>query len=955
MQEVVRILGDVSRALAYAHQQGVVHRDIKPDNVLLSAGTAVVTDFGIAKAISASRTGSGSETLTQVGTSIGTPAYMAPEQAAGEPDVDHRADLYAFGCMAYELLTGRPPFEGTATHKILAAQISQAPKPIDQVNPAVPTSLASLVMQCLAKDPDERPGDAGALTRVLDGVISGGPVSAMPMDAANWTVMLRRALLAWGAAFGVVLLAARLAVSALGLPDWVLPGSGLEMLLGLPVILLTAFVHRASYRALTATPTRTPGGSAREPGPIATMAMRASPLVSWRRTTIGGVFALVAFVLVVSGFMVMRVMGIGPAASLLSAGKLSERDPLLVADFQTPVTDSALSRVLAEAMRTNLGESRVVSIVPAGAVVAGLQRMRMPADTILTAELARELAQREGIKAIVAGSVAPLSSGYAVSARLIATQSGEPLATAQETVNGASDLIAATDRLSRTLREKIGESLKLVRAAPPLAQVTTSSLEALKKYAEGVRANDVEGDYVKAIRSLREAIAIDSMFGMAYRKLGTAMGNATGIGVVRSTAAERRAIFDRAYELRDRMTERERLLATAGYYSTGPHPDRGKAVAAYEALLGRFPDDGPSLQNLAQVLHGRREFARAESLYLRRIELDSTVQFAPFNVIFAQLSQGKLDAAKASLARAERLFPAHPRIDGTLATIAYFEGQVDSFASILQRRRLDSVEVVRVNSNYGLIALSRRRGKLAEAQRMLRSFRASSPGGGSGAALLDSLDLAQARLWFLDRPDELVRRVDASLRAHPLPSMPTGARPYPRLIRLYAAAGNADRARVLLAAYETAVSDTVERRLNERLFDLSRARIALADGRYREAIDLFRASEQGPDGPRNDCLTCLDPEVGFAFDRLNMADSTIAAYEHFLTAPDPIRWDSDSWELARILRRLGELYEAKGDRQKAVSYYQRFVNEWKDADPELQPRVTEIRQRVARLSDVERR
>src|SRR5688572_27446526 len=223
MQEVVRILGDVARALAYAHDQGVVHRGIKPDNVLLSAGTAVVTDFGIAKAISASRTGSGSETLTQVGTSIGTPAYMAPEQAAGEPDVDHRADIYAFGCMAYELLTGRPPFEGTATHKILAAQISQTPVPVDQVNPSVPASLASLVMQCLAKDADDRPRDAASLTRVLDGVNSGGAVPAMPMDVANWTVMLRRALVAWGAAFGLVLLGARLAVSALGLPDWVLP------------------------------------------------------------------------------------------------------------------------------------------------------------------------------------------------------------------------------------------------------------------------------------------------------------------------------------------------------------------------------------------------------------------------------------------------------------------------------------------------------------------------------------------------------------------------------------------------------------------------------------------------------------------------------------------------------------------------------------------------------------
>src|SRR5512146_406472 len=108
--ESVSILRDVARALAYAHERGIVHRDIKPDNVLLSRGTAVVTDFGIAKAIVASQTHSGAPTLTMTGVAIGTPAYMAPEQAAGDPDTDHRADIYSFGCLAYELLAGRPPF-----------------------------------------------------------------------------------------------------------------------------------------------------------------------------------------------------------------------------------------------------------------------------------------------------------------------------------------------------------------------------------------------------------------------------------------------------------------------------------------------------------------------------------------------------------------------------------------------------------------------------------------------------------------------------------------------------------------------------------------------------------------------------------------------------------------------------------------------------------------------------
>jgi eukaryotic-like serine/threonine-protein kinase len=123
--DAVKVMGDVARALAYAHERGIVHRDIKPDNVLLSGGTAVVTDFGIAKAINASRTDSGvsGTTLTQLGTALGTPAYIAPEQAAGDPSTDHRADFYAFGCTAYEVLTGRPPFIEKTPQRLLAAHM----------------------------------------------------------------------------------------------------------------------------------------------------------------------------------------------------------------------------------------------------------------------------------------------------------------------------------------------------------------------------------------------------------------------------------------------------------------------------------------------------------------------------------------------------------------------------------------------------------------------------------------------------------------------------------------------------------------------------------------------------------------------------------------------------------------------------------------------------------------
>src|SRR5688572_27817382 len=149
------VLRDVARALEYAHAHGVVHRDIKPGNILLAGSAAAVTDFGIAKALHAARTVEtpepATETLTRAGTSVGTPAYMAPEQAAGDPDVDSRADVYAWGVVAYELLAGALPFVGSSAHDLVRAHIGEAPQPLGDRAPDLPPALSALVMRCLEK------------------------------------------------------------------------------------------------------------------------------------------------------------------------------------------------------------------------------------------------------------------------------------------------------------------------------------------------------------------------------------------------------------------------------------------------------------------------------------------------------------------------------------------------------------------------------------------------------------------------------------------------------------------------------------------------------------------------------------------------------------------------------------------------------------------------------------
>ena len=184
--DAVRLLRDVLEALAAAHAQSIVHRDIKPDNILISAGHALVTDFGVAKAVSAAASMPDSVTATSV--VVGTPLYMAPEQAAGDPNVDHRADLYALGAVAYEMLTGRAPFGSLPPQRVLAAQVTEAPEPVTRHRPSLPPELAALVMHCLEKRPADRPQSANELLRELDVVTSGAGTAASagrPVTAAR--------------------------------------------------------------------------------------------------------------------------------------------------------------------------------------------------------------------------------------------------------------------------------------------------------------------------------------------------------------------------------------------------------------------------------------------------------------------------------------------------------------------------------------------------------------------------------------------------------------------------------------------------------------------------------------------------------------------------------------------------------------------------------------------------
>ena len=958
INEAVAILREIAKALAYAHERGVVHRDIKPDNVLLTGGTAVVTDFGIAKALSASRTGdSGHETrgsLTQVGVSIGTPMYMAPEQAAADPNTDARADIYSFGCVAYELLCGHPPFVGMPPQRLLAAHMSERPTNIADLRRDTPPVLAELVMQCLEKDPGRRPNSASDVVRLLDvATTTSGSAEATSAVLLRGRVPMRMALAGWAGMFLAAWILAKAAIVGIGLPSWVLPGALIVAGLGLPAILFTAYVQRVAHKALTATPTLTPGGTPIAYGTMATIAVKASPHVSWRRTLRAGMMAFGAFVLLVGGFMVLRALGIGPAGSLLASGRITAREPVLVADFVVRNGDSTLAGVVSEALRASLSQSSAITLVSPATVAGALQRMQRPTNERLALPLARDLAQREGIKAIVDGDVAQLGTGYVVTVRLVTADSGVVLASVQKAVDGPKELIAAADVIGRELRGKIGESLRSVQNAPSLAQVTTPSIEALRLYSEGARAYDLESDHQKAIARLSQAVTIDTAFAMAWRKLGSVY-NAAGYP---AEAAD--SVLAKAFKFRDRLTPHERLATEGSYYYSGPGRNRGRAAAAYEQMLAEG-DSVIAANNLGLIEASRRRYARAESLFRANMRVNHNL--LPYiNILDVQSASHRPAAESASYVEGLKTFqtPAQQTsLTATHASVLASAGQYDAAERLADSVARAGVGAARIDGTSTLMLLAAIRGRIHEVpQRMAALRRMTQSRNYVGAAVFDSASIAFIDAAVLDQPARAVKRLDAALAATPMTAISQSNRDYDFLARAYAAAGRPDRARALVAAHAAQVRDTARLRYDQAAMHRSAAAIAMAEKDYPAAIREYWKSDTAEDGlPSADCNGCAQLGVATAYDRMNQPDSAIAHLERFLSEPEFGRtWMVDFYARGPATRRLGELYEAKGDRAKAAHYYGQFVDLWKNADPELQPQVADVKKRLARLSDTEKR
>jgi eukaryotic-like serine/threonine-protein kinase len=752
-------------------------------------------------------------------------------------------------------------------------------------------------------------------------------------------------------------------VDRLGLPDWAFFGMLVLLVIGVPVIVATAIAqHRAREEADTQAGAPSPASrDAAAPDASASVGRSAEAAVpagagkpaagsapvtgprwlTWRNAFAGGVSSFAILVVVVAVFMGMRTMGIGPAGSLVAAGVLDRSERILIADFQSQTGDTLLAGAVTEAFRIDFEQSRIVQVVETGAVRSALLRMQRSPDAPLHPALALELAEREGIKAVMTGEINTAGRTFVVSARLLSADGENVLVSLRETARDSAAIISAIDRLSNRMRERIGESLRTIRAGEPLAQVTTSSLAALRKYSQAVRALDIERDPEKGIPLLEEATALDSMFAMAYRKLGVAMTN-------QNEPRERwLPVYTRAFELSDRLPDRERYMTQAAYYKYVQN-DNDRAIATYRTLLDLYPKETPALNNLALLYAERGESEEAADLYARALAIDSTTSLYYTNLIHQLGMLGRTDEARDLLERYARRFPDHGQVAHIRASFAYVDGQLDSAAA--HYRGLAETSrgggMMRVAGESGLAALALLHGRLEEGLRYYdRAFSVPALASQPDAELRRTGLQIQVRVGPAADTAGAVRLMESVLAGTSLERLdPTGGALI-EIAMLYAFAGREARAREVLAAYDRLPLEESLRRMQADGRRMAGVWLTLLDGGAERALAEMRTITD-----RQPCRPCAHLQLGRAHDLAANADSAIYHYTRFVEAPMLTRNELDGFNLPRIHERLGQLYDARGERDRAAFHLARFTELWHDADPELQPAVEAARRRLGTLA-----